>query len=46
MPADYLLSVDLGTSHTVAVVVWPDGDADLRRHWHRHCWRSEVRSSR
>ncbi|WP_051703830.1 Hsp70 family protein [Glycomyces sp. NRRL B-16210] len=25
MPADYLLSVDLGTSHTVAVVVWPDG---------------------
>ncbi|HLU28229.1 MAG TPA: Hsp70 family protein [Glycomyces sp.] len=25
MPAEYLLSVDLGTSHTVAVVVWPDG---------------------
>lgn len=25
MPADYLLSVDLGTSHTVATVVWPDG---------------------
>jgi len=25
MPADYLLSVDLGTSHTVAMVVWPDG---------------------
>ncbi|WP_051393725.1 Hsp70 family protein [Glycomyces arizonensis] len=25
MPADYLLSVDLGTSHTVAVVIWPDG---------------------
>ncbi len=25
MPADYLLSVDLGTSHTVAVLVWPDG---------------------
>ena len=29
-----------GESH---VVVWPDGDADLRRHWHRHCWRIEVR---
>ena len=25
------------------VVVWPVGDADLRRHWHRHCWRLEVR---
>ncbi|MFG3341714.1 Hsp70 family protein [Glycomyces sp. NPDC048151] len=25
MPADYLLSVDLGTSHTVAMLVWPDG---------------------
>ncbi|THV40778.1 Hsp70 family protein [Glycomyces buryatensis] len=25
MPAEYLLSVDLGTSHTVAMVVWPDG---------------------
>ncbi|MBO3735224.1 Hsp70 family protein [Glycomyces niveus] len=25
MPAEYLLSVDLGTSHTVAVLVWPDG---------------------
>ncbi|GAB3997415.1 hypothetical protein GCM10029992_20240 [Glycomyces albus] len=25
MSAEYLLSVDLGTSHTVAVVVWPDG---------------------
>lgn len=25
MSADYLLAVDLGTSHTVAVVVWPDG---------------------
>ncbi len=25
MSADYLLSVDLGTSHTVAVAVWPDG---------------------
>ena len=29
-----------GESH---VVVWPVGDSDLRRHWHRHCWRLEVR---
>ncbi|MDP8978345.1 MAG: hypothetical protein M3N17_07185 [Actinomycetota bacterium] len=27
------------------VVVWPRGDSDLRRHWHRHCWRIEVRNS-
>ncbi|MPZ87631.1 MAG: hypothetical protein GEU81_06055 [Nitriliruptorales bacterium] len=27
------------------VVVWPVGDPDLRRHWHRHCWRIEVRRS-
>jgi hypothetical protein len=27
------------------VVVWPHGDSDLRRHWHRHCWRLEVRRS-
>jgi hypothetical protein len=27
------------------VVVWPVGDSDLRRHWHRHCWRHEVRRS-
>lgn len=27
------------------VVVWPAGDSDLRRHWHRHCWRLEVRRS-
>ncbi len=27
------------------VVVWPSGEADLRRHWHRHCWRLEVRRS-
>ncbi len=29
-----------GESH---VVVWPEGDSDLRRHWHTHCWRLEVR---
>lgn len=27
------------------VVVYPEGDPDLRRHWHRHCWRLEVRRS-
>jgi hypothetical protein len=34
--------VPAGDSH---VVVWPDGDPDLRRHWHTHCWRIEVRRS-
>jgi len=28
-----------GESH---VVVWPEGDPDLRRHWHQHCWRIEA----
>ena len=32
--------VPFGDGH---VVVWPNGDPDLRRHWHRHCWRLEVR---
>lgn len=27
------------------VVVWPAGDSEMRRHWHTHCWRIEVRSS-
>ena len=27
------------------VVVWPEYDSGLRRHWHRHCWRLEVRRS-
>lgn len=27
------------------VVVYPEGDADLRRHWHTYCWRFEVRRS-
>jgi hypothetical protein len=35
-------SVSSGEGH---LVVWPEGDADLRRHWHRHCWRIEVRNS-
>lgn len=34
--------VPVGEGH---VVVWPSGDSDLRRHWHRHCWRLEVRRS-
>jgi hypothetical protein len=33
-------TITAGEGH---VVVWPVGDADLRRHWHRHCWRLEVR---
>ena len=36
-------TIAVGESH---VVVWPVGDADLRRHWHRHCWRFEVNRSR
>ena len=32
--------VAAGEAH---VVVWPEDDLDLRRHWHRHCWRHEVR---
>lgn len=36
-------SVAEGEAH---VVVWPVGDSDLRRHWHRHCWRLEVRRSK
>lgn len=27
------------------LVVWPVTDSDLRRHWHTHCWRIEVRNS-
>lgn len=35
-------TVPAGEGH---VVVWPEGDSDLRRHWHKHCWRHEVRRS-
>lgn len=35
-------TIAVGEAH---VVVWPEGDSDLRRHWHRHCWRVEVRRS-
>lgn len=28
------------------VVVWPDDEQDLRRHWHHHCWRLQVRRGR
>jgi len=34
--------IPAGESH---VVVWPEYDSGLRRHWHRHCWRLEVRRS-
>lgn len=27
------------------VVVWPVEDSDLRRHWHTHCWRIEIRTT-
>jgi hypothetical protein len=35
-------TVEQGEGH---VVVWPEYDSDLRRHWHKHCWRFEVRRS-
>jgi hypothetical protein len=35
-------TVAVGEGH---VVVWPEHDSDLRRHWHKHCWRFEVRRS-
>jgi hypothetical protein len=31
--------VPAGQAH---VAVWPVDDSDLRRHWHRDCWRLEV----
>ncbi len=34
------------TSGTGHVVAWPEGLADERRHWHRHCWRLAVRRGR
>jgi hypothetical protein len=30
-----------GITHLVVV---PDGEADLRRHWHEPCWRRERRA--
>lgn len=36
-------TIAAGESH---VVVYPEDDPDLRRHWHRHCWRFEVSRSR
>jgi hypothetical protein len=35
--------IEAGVGHVVA---WPDGLADERRHWHRHCWRLAVRRGR
>ncbi|HZB04904.1 MAG TPA: hypothetical protein VE737_11365 [Actinomycetota bacterium] len=32
-----------GTLHLVVV---PDEDVDLRRHWHERCWRTELRRRR
>ena len=28
------------------VVVWPEGLAEQRRHWHLHCWRIASRRGR
>jgi hypothetical protein len=28
------------------VVAWPDEQAELRRHWHLHCWRLACRRGR
>ncbi len=28
------------------VVAWPEHDAERRRHWHSHCWRTAVRRGR
>ncbi|MEX1178613.1 MAG: hypothetical protein WEB09_09145 [Nitriliruptor sp.] len=28
------------------VVAWPEGQVDLRRHWHLHCWRLAARRGR
>ena len=33
--------IQVGTGH---LVVFPEGEPELRRHWHRPCW--ERRSSR
>jgi hypothetical protein len=27
---------------TAHVVAWPEGAAELRRHWHRACWRRHA----
>lgn len=40
-----------GCRNTIAprtghVVAWPVGESDLRRHWHRHCWRIAARRGR
>ncbi len=34
------LSIELGTFHLVVV---PDDEPDLRRHWHHGCWHKEMR---
>jgi hypothetical protein len=35
--------IKVGTAHLVA---WRIGDEDHRRHWHRGCWDSNVRTRR
>lgn len=36
-------AIRAGEGHVVA---WPDDENDLRRHWHRHCWRMAARRGR
>ena len=36
-------AIGAGTGHVVA---WPEHDAELRRHWHLHCWRIASRRGR
>ncbi len=33
-------SIDEGTGHLVVI---PEEEPDLRRHWHRGCWYKELR---
>lgn len=35
--------VPAGTGHVVA---WPEELAEMRRHWHPHCWGPEVADRR
>lgn len=36
-------TIAAGVGHVVA---WPVHDAELRRHWHAHCWRIAARRGR
>ncbi len=36
-------TIAAGVGHVVA---WPEGQLEVRRHWHRHCWRLVARRGR